>query len=383
MMKHIQGSPAPLRSLPLASVALILGLTTLPANAQDALLESAVPSTLSPHTLLMDIDRVGQRLVAVGERGHILISSDDAQSWRQAQVPVRVTLTASYFVDDTFGWAVGHDGVVLRTDDGGESWRKVLDGYQANQIGLDHALRLQDALEHSLANAPEDQQAGLEEQLETLTMLSEDAESFAAEGPSRPFLDLWFKNRLEGFAVGAFGLFMHTRDGGESWEAWFDHLDNPYNFHLNAIRQVGDHLYIAAEAGTLYRSSDWGESWQLLESPYDGSFFGVVGSADGRIIAYGLRGHAFQSRDWGDSWLPLDTGVDSGLFGATLLDDGTAVLVGDAGVSVYFAQSGVRTGHHQTAQRLPLSNVIAGGDKGLLTVGLPGIQHASVTGGSH
>lgn len=382
-MKHFHQYPALLRPITAASFALALGLATAPATAQDALMDSAAPSPLAPHSLLMDIDRVDKRLVAVGERGHVLISYDEAQSWQQSKVPVRVTLTGSYFADDRHGWAVGHDGVVLQTDDGGESWRKVLDGYQANQIVLDHSRELLDALEQTVAEAPEDQQAELEEPLETLTILFEDAESFVDEGASRPFLDLWFKNRMEGFVVGAFGLILHTQDGGKNWQAWFDHLENPYNFHLNAIRQVGDRLYIAAEAGTLYRSTDWGQSWELLESPYDGSFFGVIGSDDGRVIAYGLRGNAFESRDWGESWEQLETGVDSGLFGATLLDDGTAVLVGDAGVSVYFDAEGQPAGRHQTAERLPLSSVITAGDNGLLTVGPNGVQHSSMTGGSN
>lgn len=367
-----------------APFALALALNGAPASAQDALGDSAVTSDLAPHSLLMDIDRVGQRLIAVGERGHILMSNNQADTWRQVPTPVRVTLTSSYFVDEQHGWAAGHDAVVLRTEDGGESWLKVLDGYQANEIGVAHAQALMKALEQTLADTPEDQRIDLEAQRQALTVLTEDAESFVDEGPSRPLLDLWFKDQREGFVVGAFGLFLHTLDGGATWQSWFDHLDNPDNFHLNAIRQVGDYLYIAAEAGTLFRSQDWGQSWEALDSPYAGSFFGVVGSDDARVIAYGLRGNAFQSNDWGDHWDALDTGVDSGLFGGTLLDDGTLVLVGDAGVALFFDAQGRRIGQRQTDQRLPLSTAIAGGgDNSLLTVGLTGVHTTPIAGGSN
>ena len=61
----------------------------------------------------------------VGERGHILISDDDGASWTQAKVPTRVLLTAVHMHDERTGWAVGHDAVILRTGDGGETWTMV------------------------------------------------------------------------------------------------------------------------------------------------------------------------------------------------------------------------------------------------------------------
>ena len=54
-------------------------------------------------------------LVAVGQRGHVVYSTDSGASWKQASVPVSSDLTAVFFVDDKQGWAVGHDGVILHT----------------------------------------------------------------------------------------------------------------------------------------------------------------------------------------------------------------------------------------------------------------------------
>ena len=46
-----------------------------------------------PNSLLLDIAAAGNRLVAVGERGHILYSSDQGEHWVQAQVHTAVMLT--------------------------------------------------------------------------------------------------------------------------------------------------------------------------------------------------------------------------------------------------------------------------------------------------
>ena len=64
-------------------------------------------------------------VVAVGERGHVLVSGDEGRSWRQADVPSRALLTGVFMHDARLGWAVGHDEVVLRTRDGGLTWERV------------------------------------------------------------------------------------------------------------------------------------------------------------------------------------------------------------------------------------------------------------------
>ncbi|GGO78915.1 hypothetical protein GCM10011348_11920 [Marinobacterium nitratireducens] len=338
-------------------------------------------SPLAAHSLLLDIERVDGKLIAVGERGHIVTSTDEGGSWQQAPVPVRVTLTNTFFVDDSYGWTVGHDGVVLKTEDGGKSWRKLLDGNVANQIMLEHAqARLAD-FEETYDAAPEEQREEMEGELESRTYMADDAQAFTNEGPSRPFLDLWFKDRNEGIVVGAFGLILHTTDGGETWQAWFDRMENPTLFHLNAIKQIGDELYITAEAGTLFRSSDWGQSWEILDSPYDGSFFGITGNDQGRIIAYGLRGHAFQSEDWGDTWDTIDTGVDASFFSGTMLDDGSVVLVGAGGISLHLDADGNVIGTSRDSSRLPLSKVLESEDKGLLIAGPHGVHAVAVSEG--
>ena len=99
----------------------LLGLLA-PAGAG---VEEAVEAPLAIRSLLLDGAAVGSRLVVVGERGHILLSTDDGASWTQAKVPTRVLLTAVHMHDERAGWTVGHDATILRTRDGGETWTPV------------------------------------------------------------------------------------------------------------------------------------------------------------------------------------------------------------------------------------------------------------------
>ena len=98
------------------------------AGFQDPLAVPAQPSALASRSLLQGVARAGQRLVAVGQRGHIVHSSDGGGTWQQAKVPVSSDLTAVFFASERKGWAVGHDGVILHTTDGGLSWTLQFDG---------------------------------------------------------------------------------------------------------------------------------------------------------------------------------------------------------------------------------------------------------------
>ncbi|MEH6824561.1 MAG: YCF48-related protein [Motiliproteus sp.] len=345
----------------------------------DALQEPAVPSKIARHSLLLDIDRVGERLVAVGERGHVMLSDDMASSWTQAQVPVRVTLTSSFFIDDQQGWAVGHDGVVLYTNDGGQQWQKQLDGTQANQLILDHAQQLQSAAEVALENAPEDQREQLEMDLENRIFEAEDAASFIVEGASRPFLGVWFKNDNEGYISGAFGMFLATTDGGNSWSSVAERIDNTEGFHLNAIIPIGEQLFIVAESGGLYRSDDLGQSWKPLASPYEGSFFGINGDGQGQLIAYGLRGNAFISLDNGDSWKAIETATKTTLFSSTRLDDGSTLLMGNSGIILQVDAQGRLLQTSSSQRKLPISAAITIGAGKLVTAGFGGLQTHNTT----
>ena len=66
--------------------------------------------------------------------------------------------------------------------------------------------------------------------------------------------------------------------------------------HLNALipapgRGNGlDRLYIAAEAGVVYRSDDGGETWGELPSPYAGSWFGGLALGENQVLLAGTEG---------------------------------------------------------------------------------------------
>jgi hypothetical protein len=306
------------------ALGLVLAASLVPALAQDppapATDDSAAPAPtaapvkprpamlapLAARTTLLGIAGAGERLVAVGQRGHVVLSDDGGRNWRQVAVPVDAMLNRVRFRDAKAGWAVGHDAAILATRDGGETW----------------------ALQH-----------------------------FDAE--SRALYDILFLDGQRLVALGAYGTYLVSSNDGAHWERQSSAVTE-LGQHFNAATRLADGtLLIAGERGLLARSKDNAATWELLDSPYTGSFFGVLPAGDRGALVFGLRGNIYVATDIARcpridptnydpyaretvsdaavlaklGWTPLTRPTTEGLFGGAA-DGARALLVGVNGVVV-------------------------------------------------
>ena len=293
----------------------------IPAAAQMP----AVESRRAASSLLLDGSTAGSRLIVVGQRGHILFSDDSGATWTQAQVPVQAMLTAIWMHDAQTGWAVGHDAIVLRTRDSGETWQLV---HHAPQAQL-------------------------------------------------PLLDVWFRDADNGFAVGAFGTFLATADGGDTWTCrngcWEedDEADGPPllhapdsdfedDFHLNAIAPAAPgRLFLVGEAGVLYRSDDAGETWRALPSPYSGSWFGALALDADTVLVAGLRGRLFRSEDAGENWTQTETGTTATLTDLVQVSPDLILITGLAGALLTSRDNGLSVSYRPLPSRQGVATALA------------------------
>mgnify|MGYP003635443232 CR=1 FL=1 len=292
---------------------LLMTCATVSGAENKLLNQPADISHKAVQSVMLAMDNAGSRQVVVGERGFILLSDDEGQNWKQVQAPVSVTLTSVAFVSPDKGWIVGHGGVVLKTVDGGNSWVKILDGIQAAAIELEAAQAVHD---------PDNRRS---------KMRMREALFSVKSGADKPFLDVHFSDEMHGTIVGAYGLAFTTDDGGENWQSIMGQVPNTYGMHLYDIYVQDEHTYLIGEQGSLFRSKEDGSAFERIETPYEGSFFGMISSKNADLILYGLRGNVFRSTDGGNNWqniiLPLPITLTSG----TLLKDGGIILVDETG----------------------------------------------------
>lgn len=274
---------------------------------------------LSYRPLLLDAALAETRVVAVGERGHVLLSDDAGDTWRQAHAPTQATLTAVYFHDAKNGWAVGHDAVILHTQDGGQTWRQ----------------------------------------------------QHAAPQKETPLLDVWFRDQRHGFAVGAYGAFYATSDGGEHWQ---ERRIIEEDKHFNAILGTSEGIFIVGEAGGVYVSQDQGRTWRSLATPYAGSYFGLLALPDRSLLLFGLRGKVFRSENGGRSWSPVKSDAGTTLIGGTVLPDKRVILVGTYGLVLRSDDGGRRFRAENLAGRPSLTAVVRAADGKLLAFGETGVK---------
>lgn len=341
-------------------LAVLLTVALPPSHAADfidPLDAPAAMSELAKSRLLNDIARAGERLVAVGQRGHILYSDDQGLHWTQAQVPVSVDLLAVQFATPSRGWAVGHSGVVLTTDNAGRSWTRQLDGRQVVQV-LQH---------HYLDRVP----AGFSADPEGLESLHNSVRRLVADGADKPFHALWFDDEKSGYVVGPFNLILRTRDGGNSWEPLLEHTDNPQQLHFFGVRRVDGELYAVGEAGLVLRLDSISQRWRRVSVDYPGTLFGLTGNP-GTLLVYGLRGNAFRSTDRGESWTRVNTGVTAGLMAGQVAADGSFQLISQSGQILSSTDQG-RTFKVVGAWAQPTSSAVSLPNGGVLPVGTRGV----------
>lgn len=270
---------------------------------------------------LLAAARAGNRVVAVGDHGVVLLS-EDGITFRQAKaVPVRSMLTSVQFMNTQQGYAAGHDGVVLGTQDGGETW----------------------------------------------TLLR------ANPGVEQPILSLYFDSPEHGIAVGLYGWAIETRDAGRTWTELHVGTGEDADRHLYHVFASGrGTLLIAGEAGTVFRSTDRGRSWQALTTGNKGSLWYGRSLLDGTLLLCGMRGHLYRSSDDGQTWQAVQSNTSQSLTGITQLVDGSVMVVGLAGTVLSSTDNGRHFTLTQRAGREPLTAVLDNGSRPPVLVSMTG-----------
>jgi photosystem II stability/assembly factor-like uncharacterized protein len=338
-----------------------LGATAAPPAGpgwHDPLDTPAAASTLAQRGLLTALARAGERLVAVGQRGHVLWSDDGGHRWQQATVPVSSDLVAVAFPTPTQGWAVGHDGVMLASTDGGRSWTRRLDGKGLGALLVAH-------YEQALARAAEADRERAQRWLA-------EARRVAEQGAQNPWLDVWFQDAGTGFVVGAFGLVLHTRDGGQTWTPWLDRVDNPKALHLYAVRGIGADVFMVGEQGLALKLDRAAGRFRALDMPYAGTLFGITGTPEA-LVVHGLRGSLLRSTDGGRLWQALPATVPAGLGAAATDAQGRIVVVSQAGHVLLSSDRGASFAPMKVERPLPAAAVLAT-PAGLVLAGPRGVH---------
>jgi photosystem II stability/assembly factor-like uncharacterized protein len=219
-----------------------------------------------------------QTAVIVGAQGRILVSHEKYKNlWSPKDLGTRALLTCVSFVDEKRGWAAGQGGIVIHTEDGGQTWQV------QRELSIDN----------------------------------------------QPIFSIQFLSPWVGYASGAYDTFLKTTDGGKTWTLTAPGNDYNYNDLAFLDERTG---YIVGEFATILRTTDGGTSWEPLDLgvEYEGTFFGITLLSPQEILVYGIAGKIMRSEDGGSSWVNVSADHDKSLFRGAA-DGEKVVLVGASG----------------------------------------------------
>lgn len=216
------------------------------------------------------------KLWAAGSDGKVWLSTDQGGTWAVQRTPTRFTLQDIGAWDQARAVAVGDDGIVLRSTDGGLQWEPVT------------------VPRSSVANK---------------------------------LMRVAVQAGGEAWAVGEMGMVLHSSDFGASWTRAAAEEDAAWN----GVYAAGKKVWMVGEFGRIAFSADAGQTWNKVDSPAKSSLMAVAFRSDNEGVAVGLEGAMYHTTDGGRTWAALPGKTTEHLFDVVWGGQAWAV-VGDKGV---------------------------------------------------
>ncbi len=234
-------------------------------------------------------------------------SGDAGRTWTP-QHKADATMNAISAADVDHVWAVGNDGTIIHSEEGG---RPTSGGGRRESTWLDQSsgvtLHLTDVVVSDTENVWAVGNGG------TIIATSDGGATWHSQssGTSEDLHSVAFADVNNGLAAGANGVILRTADGGETWSA----VGSGTSERLRSVAFAGTKAIAVGDGGTVTRSEDAGISWRMQEVSYvlDGDAPGEpvelretlrgVGFIDEqRGFVYGNNGLILETPDGGESW---------------------------------------------------------------------------------
>lgn len=264
---------------------------------------------------------------AVGRFGLILRSDDGGKSWKEQPSGTRLALSAVSAIDPEHAFAVGNGGVLLATSDGGHTWQKQNSGTKNHLLDV-RALSPTDAYVvgafGTLLSTTDGGRTWVKHSLSWNDLIPAIIKN---TGPVMPNLNsVFFISKTEGWIAGEFGTILHSQDAGKTWTAQRSGSDFPQLAAI-AFRSPQEGL-AAGQQGGLLRTTDGGQHWTAVDIGTTHGLYAI--SLEGQRGIVGGNGVVFLSYDDGLTWKPMKSmPATVAISSIAALGDG-AVAVGPA-----------------------------------------------------
>lgn len=232
----------------------------------------------------------GEVVWAAGSSGKIVRSQDGGKSWARQATRTEANLQGLAAWDSKRAVAVGNNGVIVVTDDGGETWRKASVPATSNPNKL---LRVRVFGDTAWAVG----------EFNTLLRSDDHGATWTRVLPEkdRALNDVTFVGQ-EGWLVGEFGVVQKTSDGGATWvEVSQAAADNTRPSLMSVAFRDAQHGVAVGLSGTVLETADGGSTWNKVP-PFTREHLFTVMWDQTRWLAMGDKGVMASGSPDGDTW---------------------------------------------------------------------------------
>lgn len=250
-----------------------------------------------------------------GDNGYLASTLDGGKTWRKYALNTTENINEIYFRNEENGYLVAGRKLFI-TSDGGSSWRETVI-FRASDVGggIPEFLSIRFADKKlglaigSILNRKGDAV------LDSLVMRTDDGGETWKRivVPSKTELfHLDFNGSSHGWIVGDKGLILHTTNGGTSWAVQSSGVTRAL---FNVDFRDDDFGFAVGGGGTILRTEDGGRNWQRIITQFPETFKRVDFADDKNGWIVGHKGAILRSSDRGRTWVKQQSSTNSDLYG--------------------------------------------------------------------
>lgn len=259
-----------------------------------------------------------ERGFVAGDKGYLEQTTDGGRTWTRQNLSTDEDINEIYFRSDNNGYVVAGKEMFL-TDDGGRTWRaikiyepKSFRSATPEFLSVRFADKKRGFVVGSLVNKDD-------EVIDSLVMRTDDGGETWARVIVPSKLELFhldFVNNSRGWIVGDKGLILVTQDGGLNW---FTQKSGTTRTLYNVDFRDSSEGYAVGGKGTILRTENGGENWETVKTSFPNTFLRVNFADDknGWIVGYG--GTILRSSDKGRTWLKQESETKENLYGLFMM----------------------------------------------------------------
>jgi photosystem II stability/assembly factor-like uncharacterized protein len=270
------------------------------------------------------------------------LPSAHAATWSRQTSGTMAWLRSVYFLDQNHGWVAGSNGTLLRTTDGGESWKKIaalgrdtlLDVYFASD-DVGWLVVERDLLKLKTNDEPR-----------SYLLKTEDGgfswrRVFLKSDVNVRLVRAIFADNQHGWVFGETGIVYATRDGGEHW---LRQASPTKHLLLGGAFVDYSRVWLVGAGATIVKTSDGGTTWQSGVVRNDANVRFTAASFVGQDLgwAVGAAGSIFKTIDGGRTWFAQSSNVDADLLDVKFIDAHEGWAIGSQGVLLHTNDGGAR-----------------------------------------